>query len=148
MLEREKYHEALREEALQASEDDGGEQLEIIDNEDDDEDEDEEGKANAVPDVPPPSSTAAGKRRRAPIDPFAGMCGSPQLTFFHLPQLSFPQASAIVQIPARRQRPLRLILHRVRCGLAPRFDEFIKRTSVLRPRVAPKHLQAEGTRMK
>jgi hypothetical protein len=81
MLEREKYHEALREEALQASEEDGDEHLKIIDD-DDDEEEENEGKANAVgspgiPDVPSPSSTAAGKRRRAPIDPFAGLCGSP-----------------------------------------------------------------------
>ncbi|KAI0001734.1 hypothetical protein BJV77DRAFT_1063138 [Russula vinacea] len=74
MLEREKYHEALREEALQASEGDGDEHLEVIDNDDDDEE--NEGKANAVgspiPDVLPPSPIAAGKRRRAPIDPFAG----------------------------------------------------------------------------
>jgi hypothetical protein len=78
MLEREKYHEALREEALLASEDD--EPLEIIDNDEVAEDKDE-GKASAVdspmPDVPPPSSTAAGKRGRPPIDPFAGLCGYP-----------------------------------------------------------------------
>jgi hypothetical protein len=75
MLEREKYHEALREEALQASEED--EPLEIIN---DDDDEEDEGKANALdspmPDVPP-SSTAAGKRGRPPIDPFAGLSGYP-----------------------------------------------------------------------
>lgn len=70
MLEREKYHEALREEALLASEEDEG--LEIVDNNGDD-----EGKANAVgspiSDVPPASSsTSAGKRRRPPVDPFAG----------------------------------------------------------------------------
>jgi len=79
MLERERYHEALREEA-QSVNDQDDEHLEIIDN-DNDEDEDE-GKVNApvdspVPDdVPPPSSTAAGKRRRPPIDPFAGLCSS------------------------------------------------------------------------
>ena len=81
MLEREKYHEALREEALLANEDDD-EQLEIIDNVDGEEG---EGKANAVgpfvPDVSPSSSTAAGKRRRPPIDPFAGLCEFPWLTF-------------------------------------------------------------------
>ena len=70
MLEREKYHEALREEALLSSEEDEG--LEIVDNNGDD-----EGKANAVgspiSDVPPASSsTSAGKRRRPPVDPFAG----------------------------------------------------------------------------
>lgn len=78
MLEREKYHEALREEALLENDDD--EHLEVIDGEEGEE------KANPVvdspmSDVPPPSSTAAGKRRRPPIDPFAGLCGSPWLTF-------------------------------------------------------------------
>lgn len=45
------------------------------------------GKAKAVAggtpihdDVPPPSGTAAGKRRRPPVDPFAGLC-----PFFSLP---------------------------------------------------------------
>jgi hypothetical protein len=80
MLEREKYHEALREEAQLASDDDG-EHLEIIDNDEGDEvEERDEGKANAahmaspipIPDVPPPSTAAARKRRRPPIDPFAG----------------------------------------------------------------------------
>ena len=83
MLEREKYLEALREEAQLASDEDG-EDLKIIDNDDgDEEEENEEGKADAVvasptpiPDVPPPSSTAAKKRRRPAIDPFAGLCGS------------------------------------------------------------------------
>ncbi|KAF8506818.1 hypothetical protein F5888DRAFT_1645560 [Russula emetica] len=84
MLEREKYHEALREETQLASDEDG-EHLEIIDNDDGDEEEErDEGKANAtvaspipIPDdVPPPSSAAARKRRRPPIDPFAGLCGS------------------------------------------------------------------------
>jgi len=105
MLERAKYHEALREEA-QAS-DDGGD-LEVFDGEDEPSDEagrtppEEDasshsplqatsselgaagkqkgkGKAKAVAggtpihdDVPPRSETAAGKRRRPPVDPFAG----------------------------------------------------------------------------
>jgi exosome complex protein LRP1 len=80
MLEREKYHEALREEAQLASDSDG-EHLEIIDN--DEEEEKDEGKANSavasesltpIPDVPPSSSAAARKRRRPAIDPFAGLC--------------------------------------------------------------------------
>ena len=115
MLEREKYHEALREEA-QAS-DDGGD-LEVFDGEDEPSDEagrtpppEEDasshaplqatsseldvtgkqkgkGKAKAVAggtpihDVPPPSETAAGKRRRPPVDPFAGLC-----LFFCCPQV-------------------------------------------------------------
>jgi exosome complex protein LRP1 len=89
MLEREKYHEALREEAQLASDDDG-EPLEIIDNDDGDEEEEkDEGKANAalltppgihippIPGDPPPFSAAAAaeKRRRPPVDPFAGSCG-------------------------------------------------------------------------
>ena len=80
MLEREKYHEALREEAQLASDDDDGEHLEIIDNDDGDEQEGrDEGEANAavasptpIQDVPPPSTAPARKRRRPPIDPFAG----------------------------------------------------------------------------
>ena len=87
MLEREKYHEALREEALLENEDD--EQLEIIDNDGDEEGEGK-GKASAVdppvPDVSPPSSNPAGKRRRPPIDPFAGLCDFPPHVF-HLLQL-------------------------------------------------------------
>lgn len=83
MLEREKYHEALREEAQLASDDDG-EPLDIIDNDDGDgEEERDEGKAfhvppgihiPPIPGVPPPLSVAAAvkKRRRAPVDPFAG----------------------------------------------------------------------------
>jgi len=98
MLEREKYHEALREEA-QAS-DDGGD-LEVFDAEDEPSDEagrtppegdassssldatgkqKGKGKAKAVAggtsvhDVLPSSETAAGKRRRPPVDPFAGLC--------------------------------------------------------------------------
>jgi hypothetical protein len=81
MLEREKYHEALREEA-QLTSDEDGEHLKIIDDGDEEEEKDE-GKANAtvaspipMPDVPPPSSVAAGKRRRPTVDPFAGLCGS------------------------------------------------------------------------
>lgn len=105
MLEREKYHEALREEAQASGDDDGGGDLEVFDGEDEPSDEagrtpPEEadassysplqasssdldaagkqkgkGKAKAVApmhDVPPPSETAAGKRRRPPVDPFAG----------------------------------------------------------------------------
>ncbi len=114
MLEREKYHEALREEA-QAS-DDGGD-LEVFDGEDEPSDEagrtppEEDassysplqapsseldaagkqkgkGKAKAVVggtpihDIPPASETAGGKRRRLPVDPFAGLC-----RFFCCPQV-------------------------------------------------------------
>jgi hypothetical protein len=85
MLEREKYHEALREEAQLVSDGDG-EPLDIIDNDDgDEEEENDEGKANAVlafplpiPRLPPPFSVAAAvkRRRRPPVDPFAGLCGS------------------------------------------------------------------------
>ena len=79
MLEREKYHEALREEAQLASDEDG-EHLEIFDNDDGDEEEKEKDAVMAspipIPDVPHPSSVTAGKRRRPPIDPFAGLCGS------------------------------------------------------------------------
>lgn len=79
MLEREKYHEALREEAQLASDDDD-EHLEIIDNDDGGEEGGrDEGEANAtvasptpIPDVPPPSTAPARKRRRPPIDLFAG----------------------------------------------------------------------------
>lgn len=80
MLEREKYHEALREEA-QLETDEDGEDLEVIDNDDGDEEEKEEGKTNAavaspipIPDVPPTSADVR-KRRRPAIDPFAGLCG-------------------------------------------------------------------------
>jgi len=90
MLERKKYHEALREEAQLASDEDG-EHLEIIDNDDGGEEvEKDEGKANAavaspipIPEVPPPSSAAARKRRRPPIDPFAGLCGSHFVHVYH-----------------------------------------------------------------
>ena len=89
MLEREKYHKALWEEAQLASDEDG-ELLDIIDNDNGDEEEErDEGKANAavaspipIPDVPPPSMAASRKRRRPPIDPFAGSCGSHQFMFF------------------------------------------------------------------
>ena len=80
MLEREKYHEALREEALLETDDD--DHLEVIDNNDGEEG---KGKPNPVDspmsDVPPPSSTAVGKQRRPPIDPFAGLCGFPGSLF-------------------------------------------------------------------
>jgi exosome complex protein LRP1 len=84
MLDREKYHEALREEAQLASDEDG-EGLEIIDNDDGNgEEEKEVGKVNAavasptpIPDVPPPTSAAARKRRRPAIDPFAGYGDGP-----------------------------------------------------------------------
>jgi len=106
MLEREKYHEALREEAPAS---DVGGDLEVFDGEDEPSDEagrtppEEDassysplqassselgatgkqkgkGKAKAkavvggtpIHDVPPASETAAGKRRRPPVDPFAG----------------------------------------------------------------------------
>jgi exosome complex protein LRP1 len=89
MLDREKYHEALREEAQLASDEDG-EGLEIIDNDDGNgEEEKEVGKVNAavasptpIPDVPPPPSAAARKRRRPAIDPFAGLCGSSHYFMF------------------------------------------------------------------
>jgi hypothetical protein len=141
MLEREKYHEALREEALLENDDD--EHLEVIDNNDGEEGEE---KANPVVDSPmsdvPPSSTAAGKRRRPPIDPFAGLCGSPWLTFPHLRRLFFTQVMVMVKILAPRQRPLRQVLHQGHRDLARKIEEFIKRTSVRRPRVVPIHLQA------
>lgn len=108
MLEREKYQEALREEAHAS--DDGGD-LEVFDGEDEPSDEagrtppEEDassysplqassselgaagkqkgkGKAKAVAggtpihDVLPSSETTAGKRRRPPVDPFAGLCRS------------------------------------------------------------------------
>ena len=89
MLEREKYLEALREEAQLASDEDG-EDLEIINNDGgDEEEENEEGKSNApvasptpIPDVPPPTSAAARKRRRPAIDPFAGSYGSSHYFMF------------------------------------------------------------------
>lgn len=107
MLEREKYHETLREEA-QAS-DDGGD-LEVFDAEDEPSDEagrtppEEDaagkqkgkGKAEAVVggtpihDVPPASETAAGKRRRPPVDPFAGLC----------PLLLLPSSSCYLTQPS------------------------------------------------
>ena len=94
MLEREKYHEALQEEAQQPSDADSldRELLEMIDNNDIDEEKDKDkGKANAtmafpirIPDVPSPSSAATGKRRR-PMDPFSGLCGSISSCFFFKP---------------------------------------------------------------
>ena len=149
MLEREKYLEALREEAQLASDEDG-EDLEIIDNDDGDEqEENEEGKANApvasptatpIPDVPPPTSAAARKRRRPAIDPFAGLCGSHLFMCFLLSHhsSSLSQVMAMVQIPRPillQQRPLRLILHQALRVLAGRFEEPVKRTSALMPRV-------------
>lgn len=86
MLEREKYHEALREEAQLPSDGDE-EHLEIIDNDGGDEEEEkDEGKGEAdaamasplpIPDVPPSSSAAVRKRRRPSIDPFAGYGDGP-----------------------------------------------------------------------
>lgn len=128
MLEREKYHEALREETQVSGDDDddddGDGDLEVFDGEDDSEPSDEadrtppeeagassysplqaslseldvageqkgKGKAKAVApmhDVPPPSETAAGKRRRPPVDPFAGFVPFVALKFWHLTRPSF-----------------------------------------------------------
>jgi hypothetical protein len=123
MLEREKYHETLREEALES--DDGGD-LEVIDDvEDEPSDEPEvgrtpsdedaspplrqskldaaskekgkgKGKAKADGTPPPilgdsPSETTAGKRKRPPMDPFAGLCpfSPPQISLLSQPILSF-----------------------------------------------------------
>jgi hypothetical protein len=150
MLEREKYLEALREEAQLASDEDE-EHLEIIDNDDGDEhdgdeqEEKDEGKANAaavaspipIPEVSPPPSAGTRKRRRPAIDPFAGLCGSLISSCFSFPSyhnFSLPQVLAIVQIHRPvplQQRPQRLILHQALRVLAGRFEEPVKRTSAL-----------------
>ncbi len=80
MLEREQYQRALREE--ECEEESGGD-LEVIDGEeagDDDEpsEDDSPGQASGMPLAAKgksrvPSETSIGKRRRPPIDPFAGL---------------------------------------------------------------------------
>jgi hypothetical protein len=153
MLEREKYHEALREEAQLASDEDG-EPLDIIDNDDGDEEEErDEGKANAavasptpIPDVPPPSLTASRKRRRPPVDPFAGSRGSHWFNVFLLSDhhnASLSQVMAMVQIiprPVPLQHPLRLIVRQARRVPPGRFEKLGKSTSALRSWKAPLHL--------
>ena len=144
MLERKKYHEALREEAQPASDEDG-EPLDIFDNDGYEEEERDKGKANAtaaspvpIPDVPPPSLAASRKRRRPPVDPFAGSCGSHQFMFFlsstvyHTCFLS--QAMAMVQIiprPVPLLCPLRLILHQALRVLSGRFEKIGGSTSAM-----------------
>lgn len=177
MAEREKYHEALREEA-QASDD--GRDLEVFDGEDEPSDEARrtppeedapsysplqassseldaagkqkgKGKGKAVASstpihaIPPPSETASGKRRRPPVDPFAGLCHFfVAFKFCYLTQLPFfAQAMVMVRI---LQRPLTLAQRQIPHGQTRRFEEFIRRASVLRPRAAPIRLLAESTR--
>jgi hypothetical protein len=182
MLEREKYHETLREEALES--DDGGD-LEVIDDvEDEPSDEPEvgrtpsdedaspplrqskldaaskengkgKGKAKADGTPPPilgypPSETTAGKRKRPPMDPFAGLCpfSPPRFPFLSQPSppFLFLQAMAMVRIRAPLEHPLTRVLQRA--GRARKFEEFMQRTSVLRPRTAPMRLPVERTRRK
>ncbi|KAH9065854.1 hypothetical protein EDB87DRAFT_1574294 [Lactarius vividus] len=105
MLERERYQRALREE--EPEEDSGGD-LEVIDGEEVAEDEDDspgqvplpdKGKSRASPE------TGIGKRRRPPIDPFAG----------HGDDLK-PRPLA------RLHQPLRQARRRARRGHAGRFE--------------------------
>jgi hypothetical protein len=180
MLEREKYHEALREEALES--DDGGD-LEVIDDaEDEPSDEPEvgrtppdedaspplrqskldavskekgkgKGKAKADGTPPPilgdpPSETTTGKRKRPPMDPFAGLCPFSPPQFSLLSQSSpflFLQAMAMVRIRAPLEHPLTRVLQR---GRARKFEESMQRTLMLMSRAAPIRLLVERTRRK
>jgi hypothetical protein len=80
MLEREQYQRTLREE--EGEEESGGD-LKVIDGEEDEEEEDEQPSDNSPSQASGvtakgkskvPSEKSAGKRRRRPVDPFAGLC--------------------------------------------------------------------------
>jgi hypothetical protein len=80
MLEREQYQRTLREE--EGEEESGGD-LKVIDGEEDEEEEDEQPSDNSPSQASGvaakgkskvPSEKSVGKRRRRPVDPFAGLC--------------------------------------------------------------------------
>ncbi|KAH9178832.1 hypothetical protein EDB89DRAFT_1843231 [Lactarius sanguifluus] len=88
MLEREQYQRALREE--EREEDSGGE-LKVIGGEDDEQQSEDDSPGQAAPlaavkgkSRASPETDIGGKRRRPPIDPFAGLRTFTSVSFIHL----------------------------------------------------------------